>query len=207
MRPTNIELIESFSQGDVNLPPPMGTVGNCASIALIKASIEVFGLNNVFMYEKIADTYRVTFKNNRQVSFTEKELARSNDVSGFVLNTKEPSKLELYTSIQKYAQIALCSMVKRVMEIGEAGEGKGDFEKALRALNDGANTPSLPEKLGVEDYCLGKKWHRDANGKGLFGWLKGHTVYVSQGVRDKYGTVARDVLKYPKRMQIVENKI
>lgn len=207
MKPTNIELIESFAQGEVNLPPPMGTVGNCASIALIKASIEVFGLNNVFKLLKTGDTYQVTFKNSKKVTFTEKELARSNEVAGFELNTTNPSKLELYTSIRDYAQIALCSMVKRVMEIGEAGEGKGDFEKALRALNDGANTPNLPEKLGLEDYCLGKKWFRDASGEGLLGWLSGHTVYISQGVRDKYGKVSSDVLKYPKRMQIVENKI
>jgi len=207
MKPTNIELINSFAQGDVNLPPPMGTVGNCASVALIKASIEVFGLNNVFKHEKSVDSYKVTFKNNRIVIFSETELARSNEVAGFKLNEKEPAKLELYTSIRDYAQIAMCAMVKRVMEIGEAGEGKGDFEKALRALNDGANTPNLPEKLGLEDYCLDKKWFRDANGNGLFGWLSGHTVYISHGVRDKYGEVSSDVLKYPKRMQIVENKI
>ncbi len=207
MKPTNIELIKSFAQGEVNLPPPVGAVGNCASIALIKASIEIFGLDNVFQKEVSVDTYQITFKNNSKVSFTEKELERSNEVAGFVLNTKEPDKLELYTSIRDYSQIALCAMVKRVMEIGEAGEGKGDFEKALRALNDGANTPTLPEKLGLEDYCFGKKWYRDANGKGLFGWLKGHTVFISQGVRDNRGKVASDVLKYPKRMQIVENII
>jgi hypothetical protein len=207
MKPTNIELIESFAQGEVNLPQPMKTVGNCASIALIKASIEIFGLNNVFRHEKTSDTYQVTFKNNRIVTFTEKELVRSNEVAGFKLNTKEPSKLELYTSIRDYAQIALCAMVKRVMEIGEAGQGIGNFEEALRALNDGTNTPNLPEKLGLEDYCLGKKLFRNSKGKGLFGWLSGHTVYISQGVRDNRGAVESDVLKYPIRMQIVENKI
>jgi len=207
MKPTNIELIESFAQGEVNLPPPMGTVGNCASIALIKASIEVFGLNNVFKHEKTGDTYKVTFKNNRIVTFTVNELSRSNDVAGFVLNTKNPAKLELYTSIHDYAQIALCSMVKRVMEISEAGEGKGDFEKALRALNDGANSPSLPEKLGLEEYSYRKGWLGGASGKGMFGWLKAHTVFISQGVRDDYGKVSSDTWRYPSKVQIVENKI
>jgi hypothetical protein len=207
MKPTNIELIESFAQGEVNLPPPMGTVGNCASIALIKASIEVFGLNNVFKHEKTGDTYQVTFKNSKKVTFTEKELARSNEVAGFVLNTKNPSKLELYTSIRDYAQIALCSMVKRVMEIGEAGEGKGDFEKALRALNDGANSPSLPEKLGLEEYSYRKGWLSGASAKGTFGWLKAHTVFISQGVRDDYGKVSSDTWRYPSKVQIVANKI
>lgn len=205
--PTYLELIESFGQGEVRLPPPMGTVGNCASIALIKASIEVFGLNNVFLHEKADDTYQVIFKNKQSVRFTQKELDRSSEVAGFILNTSNPAKLELYTAIRDYAHIALCAMVKRVMEIGEAGEGKGDFENALRALNDGANTPTLPEKLGLENYCLGKKWFRNADDKGLFGWIKGHTVYISQGVRDNYGKVATDVLEFPKRMRIVPNKI
>ncbi len=74
-------------------------------------------------------------------------------------------------------------------------------------MNDGANTPSLPEKLGLEEYCLSKRWFRNADNIGLFGWFRGHTVYISQGVRDKYGNVSSDIRRYPKRMQIVENKI
>ncbi|MFH1119492.1 MAG: hypothetical protein V1775_06680 [Bacteroidota bacterium] len=207
IKPTNIELIESFAQGNVILSPPLGTVGNCASIALIKASIEVFGIGNVFRHEKVGDTYQITFKNNRKVSFTEKELERSNDVAGFVLNTKNPAKLELYTSIRDYAQIALCAMVKRVMEIGEAGEGKGDFENALRALNDGAYSPGLSEKLGLEEHSFRKGWLSSASGKGILGWIKAHTVFISQGVRDDYSKVSSDSWRYPNKVQIVENKI
>lgn len=203
-KPSNIEIIESFAQGEVKLPSVKGSVGNCASIALIKASIEVFGLFNVFQYEKIEQVYTVTFKNNHIVSFNQSELERSIYVADFQLNMKNPSKLELYKAIKDYADIALCAMVKRVMEIGEAGEGKNDFEKALIALNDGANSPNIPEKLGLENHYYGKKWYRDSKGKGLFGWFKGHTVYISQNVRDNYGKVATDTGKFPKRMQIVE---
>lgn len=185
----------------------MGTVGNCASIALIKASIEVFGIGNIFKHEKMGDTYQVTFKNNRKVSFTEKELERSIDVAGFEINTLNPTKLELYTSILDYAQIAMCAMVKRVMEIGEAGDGIGDFENALRALNDGANSPSLPEKLGIEEYSYRKGWLSGASGKGMFGWFKSHTVFISQGVRDDKGKVSSDTWRYPIKVQIVENRI
>jgi len=207
MRPTNLELIESFAQGTVKLPPPVGSVGNCASIALIKAAIEIFGLDNVFQHTKEGSNHTVTFKNWKTVTFTDAELERSNLVAGFELNINDPAKVEHYTRIYQYAQLALCAMVKRVMEIGEAGQGKGDFESALRALNDGANTPSLPEKLGLENYCLKKKWLRNANGKGLFGWFSGHTVYISQGVRDDYGSPSSDVYRFPKRMQIVERAV
>ena len=201
-KPTNIELIQAFSQGLVKLPDTSGSVGNCASIALIKASIEVFGLYNVFEFQRSNEIYSVTFKNNHTVSFTQTELERSIYVADFRLNDNH-LKLELNLAIINYANIALCAMVKRVMEIGEAGEGKDNFEKALIALNDGANTPNIPEKLGLENHYYGKKWYRDAHSKGLFGWLKGHTVYISQGVRDDYGTVSSDVIKFPKRMQIV----
>lgn len=207
MEITNIDLIESFAQGEVNLPLTNGSVGNCASIGLIKASIEVFGLNNVFTLEKNDNNFQVTFKNNISVTFTEMELERSNEVADFKLNETNPEKLILYKSIRDYAQIALCAMVKRVMEIGEAGDGIGDFENALIALNDGANSPSLPEKLGLEDYNLQKGVFSGAKEKGMFGWFKGHTVYISQGVRDNYGKVSTDTWRYPKKIKIVDYKV
>lgn len=204
MEITNIDLIKSFAQGEVNLPLTNGSVGNCASIGLIKASIEVFGLNNVFKHEKIEENYYVTFKNNITVSFTDIELKRSNEVAGFKLNESEPEKLLLYKSIRDYAQIALCAMVKRVIEIGEAGDGIGNFENALIALNDGAHSPSLAKKLGLENYYLSKGVFSGAKGKGMFGWFRGHTVYISQGVRDNYGKVSSDTWRYPKKIQIVD---
>lgn len=39
-----------------------------------------------------------------------------------------------------------------MMEIFEAGEGDGYFEKALRVINRVVNSLSLPEKLRIEDY-------------------------------------------------------
>ncbi|NHN24958.1 hypothetical protein FIA58_004635 [Flavobacterium jejuense] len=203
-KPTNIELIEAFAQGKVKLPGIQGSVGNCASIALIKAAIEIFGLYAVFDLQQNNETYSVTFKNNHTVSFTDAELERSTYVADLIINASDPGKVALNKAIMDYANIALCAMVKRVMEIGEAGAGKNDFEQALIALNDGANTPTLPEKLGLENNYYGKKWYRNASGNGLIGWLKGHTVYISQGKRDDRGSVASDLFKYPKRMQIVD---
>ncbi len=206
MNPTNIDIIRSFAQGEVKLPSPVGTVGNCASIALIKAAIEVFGMDNIFQMVEAGNTYRITFKNGKQVSFTDQELARSIEVAGLVLNVDAAAKIELYTSIYNFANIALCAMAKRVMEIGESGAGIGNFESALRALHDGANSPGLAEKLGLEEYCYRKRLLSGSGGKGMFGWLKAHTVYISQGVRDDYGKEASDTWRYPNKMQLIQTK-
>lgn len=200
---THIDIIKAFGQGYVNLPEARGSLGNCASIALIKAGIEVFGLGNLFEMNKESDNYKITCKNGTIVSFTEAELRRSNYVADFRLNETEPEKLELYKAITSYSQLALCAIVKTVMRIGEAGDGIGDFEKALLAVNDGANTPNLPARLGLENNCLKKKLWRNPAGKGLVGWLKGHTVYISQNARDDRGVVRHDVGRYPFRMQLV----
>lgn len=207
MEVTNIDIIKSFAQGQVNLPNTHGSLGNCASIALIKASIEVFGIDKVFEKEKLGEVYKITFKNNHQIQFTESELERSKLVAGFKLNNKVPAKLELYSSIYNYSNLALCAMVKRVMEIGEAGMGKGDFEKALLALNDGAVTSDLPEKLGLESHCLHLRNFNKSNGKGVIGWRGGHTVYISQRKRDDRGSPKSDLILFPRRMQIVPNPI
>jgi hypothetical protein len=204
---THLDIIQSFSQGEVKLPDARGSLGNCASIALIKAGIEVFGVGNLFALRTNANEYQVTYKNGRPVHFTRAELERSNYVGDFRLNTAMPDKLALYQEITTYAQIALCAIVKTVTEIGESGSGRGDFETALLAVNDGANTPGLPEKLGLEDHCLPRKWFRNADGPGLVGWLNGHTVYISHSVRDDYGSVSSDLMRFPKRMQLVPDRI
>ena len=205
MTPTHLDILQSFKQDKVNLPDPVGEVGNCASVALIKASIEVLGLGNIFKQTKAGDTYQVTFLSGKQVSFTEKELARSTQVAGLkALKANDPGKQIMYDEIFSCANLCMCAMTKSVMEIGEAGDGIGDFEVALRALNDGANTPNLPYKLGLDDHFLGRKMWRNTSGAGLIGWLKGHTVYISHDVWDDYGTPATNVIRYPFRMQITK---
>lgn len=199
---TNIDLIKSFKQTKVNLPS-VSSLGNCASIAMIKASIEVFGLNNIFDYEKVGNVYKVVLKDGTKLSFTESELSRSNEVIGFELNIHDTNKLQLFQSIYAYACLCMCVMTKRVMEIGEAGDGIGDFEAALMALNDGANTPSLPEKLGLQNYFTSPGFHNKSN-IGMMGWLNGHTVYMSNKYYDNYGTPQKIKAfnKYFRRMRI-----
>ena len=97
-------------------------------------------------------------------------------------------------------------MAKHVQKIGEAGHGKGDFEKALLALNDGANTKQLPKVLGLQDYFTEPKLFMSKNHKAMMGWLRGHTVYMSEGFYDHYGEVKKiRKWKYPKRMRLINN--
>ncbi len=50
------KIFESFKQGERT---------NCSSIAFIKASLNVYGLDNLFESEKLNnDSYRITLKNN-----------------------------------------------------------------------------------------------------------------------------------------------
>ena len=201
----HIEIIKAFKQGIVNLEQG-SSLGNCASIALIKSSLEIFGLNNLYSYRFEEGIHFISLKDNSEVIFTDEELARSNDVIGFVLNTSEPDKLELYTEIYNQARLTMCVMAKRVEQIGEAGQGHGDFEKALLALNDGANTEYLPKVLGLQNYFSKPKWFMSKKYKAMMGWLSGHTVYISQGYYDYYGKVKKiRKWKYPKRMRLINN--
>lgn len=204
---SNIDLIRAFSQGVVNLPEIKNSVGNCASIAIIKASIEVFGLNKVIEYHIIEEVYYITLKNGIQLEFTKEQLERSNIVANFQLNSVDPGKFVLYQAIFEYAQILMCTMTIMVSKIGESGEGIGDFELALIAINDGADSTSIPKLLGLDDYYIGKtkmkRFFMSPNNKGMFAWLLNHTVYMSEELYDYHGKVKFIPNKYPNRIRIV----
>lgn len=199
---SHTDIIKSFRQGTVDL----ASGGNCASIGLIKAAIEVFGVNQVFQLTQETGTYQVTFKNNTSVSFTERELQRTVEAAGFIAQQAEdPMKQPLYDSIFAYAKLCFCAMVKHTMLIGEAGDGKGNFEEALTALNDGAYSPNIHRLLGLEEHARGPKTLMSATGGGMIGWLKAHTVYISHGQFDYYGSPHKLGLRYPRRMQLLNS--
>jgi hypothetical protein len=207
---SNIDLIRSFSQGEVKLPNSISSVGNCASIALIKASIEVFGLNKVIDYFVKDDVYFVTLKNAVQLEFTKSQLERCNTVANFQLNSVDPGKFVLYKSIFEYAQILMCTMTVMVSKIGECGDGIGDFESALIAINDGANCTTIPKLLGLENYYIGKtkmqRFFMSPNNIGMYAWLTNHTVYMSEELYDYHGKVKYIPNRYPNRIRIVDAK-
>lgn len=207
MEINTIDIIRSFYQGNVQLSENNTNVGNCASIALIKASIEVFEINNVVNYSFENNIYNVTLKNNITLSFSKDQLERSNYVANFKLNSVDIGKLNLYKQILEYAQILMCSMVVMVTKIGESGKGIGDFEEALKALNDGANSPNIPRLLGLENHYKGKtKWQRFLMKpqKGMIAWLSGHTVFMSNKSYDYYGNQRSNIQKYPNRLVLIK---
>ncbi|MDI5950385.1 hypothetical protein QLS91_11550 [Flavobacterium sp. LB2P84] len=85
---------------------------NCVSIALIKAAIETFGLNNVFKVFRNGENYEVELRNNDTIIFTEQNLENSIRIGSFQPSKDEtPSKKELYEEIKEYAQLCFAVMV------------------------------------------------------------------------------------------------
>jgi hypothetical protein len=195
---TNYDIIQSFRQGTVE------EGGNCASIALIKAAISVFGIDNVFEYQKDNNVYTILLKDGNQVTFTQEQLDYTTLRAGFHLrqgNNTQDAKL--YEQIYNYANLCFCTMVKRVTEIGESGDGIGDFENAIIALNDGATTPFLYKTLGLVNVQVPSIWLKTKGKKGIIAWKKSHTVYVEDGLYDHYGEAKKLGALFPNRMQIL----
>jgi hypothetical protein len=152
MQVLSTNLIRAFYQGEINIPFEKNKVGNCAAIALIKASIEAFGLNNVIDYHCSNGVYYVTLKNGVAVNFTQFDLNRSNYVANFQFKPIDPATFDLYNSIYQYAQLLMCTMAVMVAKEGINFKGIGEFENALEVLNDGPNPKYLPSLLGLEEF-------------------------------------------------------
>lgn len=70
------QIFESFKQGERT---------NCSSIAFIKASLNVYGLDNLFVSEKINDNlYKITLKNNASFNLKQDEIERARFSADFV---------------------------------------------------------------------------------------------------------------------------
>ncbi len=196
---TNIDIIQAFRQGAVT------EGGNCASIALIKAAIDVYGIGNVFQAEKSDGTYHIQFRDGSELSITEDQLSYTTVRADFHLRQgQNEAQTTLYKEIYDYSNLCFCAMVKRVTEIGESGDdGIGDFEDAIVALNDGATTDVLYKILGLQNISGPTIWMSTAGKKGMIAWRKGHTVFVSDGYYDHYGEARKIRAFFPNRMQLL----
>jgi hypothetical protein len=197
MRILNQDIIKAFwQQGD----------NNCASIALIKASIETFGLNNVFSIENIENSYLVKLRNGDTVTFTEQNLLHTIQIGNFQPSQdNSPSKQSIYEEIRKYAQLCYAVMVAQY----NAKNNLNDFDTALLQLSNGANARFISQYLGLENYCSyvfkGNSQYQNLIAWQHLPWLK-HVVYKSQNKYDYYGSILNNVGRFPTRIQFFNSE-
>lgn len=133
------KIFESFKQGERT---------NCSSIAFIKASLNVYGLDNLFVSEKVNDDlYKITLKNNASFNLNSSEISKAKESAGFVY-IKDNCDSEKITD---YAELTYAVMAKYKQIIDK----ESTFDKALEDLEDGTvYTPTIYKYLG---FTLGKQ--------------------------------------------------
>ncbi|WP_347052186.1 hypothetical protein [Flavobacterium olei] len=186
------KIFESFKQGERT---------NCSSIAFIKASLNIYGLDNLFISEKTADdSYKITLKNNATFNLNSRELNRAKVSADFVF-IKDNCDSE---KIIDYAVLTYAVMAKYKQII----DNEATFEEALEDLEDGAvYTPTIYKYLGFK---LGKqiqKLKRETGSEfcGVVAWSKAHAVFVCEDFMDYYGNKKSIYIKYPGRFRIIKS--
>lgn len=162
------DIIESFKQG--------GT-GNCVAIAVIKASIQIFGLHKVVHFVGNDNGYLFSMRDGFNNEITYSELRQAIDGSKFILL----NDVEIFN----YANLCFAAMAKRAMV--ENNENADTYRKSIDSLNNG------------EFYFLGADWlglrhHKRALGLryiwsnlGVVGASPKHCFFCSEGLVDDYG--------------------
>jgi hypothetical protein len=185
------QIFESFKQGERT---------NCSSIAFIKASLNVYGLDNLFVTEKLNDNLqKITLKNDASFELNNQEINKAKISAGFIY-IKDNCESEKITD---YAVLTYAVMAKYKQIIDK----EATFDKALEDLEDGAvYTPTIYKYLGFK---LGKqiqKLKRQSGSEfcGVVAWSKAHAVFVCEEFMDYYGNKKSIWIKYPGRFRIIK---
>jgi len=186
------KIFESFKQGERT---------NCSSIAFIKASLNVYGLDNLFESEKLHnDSYKITLKNDATFNLDSSEVNKARKSAGFVY-IKDNCDSE---KIRDYAILTYAVMAKYMQIIDK----EPTFDKALEELEEGTvYTPTIYKYLG---FRLGKqiqKLKRQSGSEycGVVAWSKAHAVFVCEDFMDYYGNKKSIWIKYPGRFRIIKS--
>ncbi|KAF2326559.1 hypothetical protein [Flavobacterium ginsenosidimutans] len=186
------KIFESFKQGERT---------NCSSIAFIKASLNVYGLDNLFESEKLNnDSYKIKLKNDATFNLDSTEIVKARKSAGFVY-IKDNCDSE---RIRDYAVLTYAVMAKYMQIIDK----EPTFEKALEELEEGTvYTPTIYKYLGFK---LGKqiqKLKRQSGSEycGVVAWSKAHAVFVCEDFMDYYGNKKSIWIKYPGRFRIIKS--
>lgn len=185
------KIFESFKQGERT---------NCSSIAFIKAALNVYGLDNLFVTEKVNDSLRkITLKNNASFNLKNDELKKARVSAGFVY-IKENCESERIT---EYAILTYAVMAKYKQVIDK----EETFDKALEDLEDGeVYTPTIYKYLGFEIGKQIQKLKRESGSEfcGVVAWSTAHAVFVCEEFMDYYGNKKSIFIKYPGRFRIIK---
>ena len=164
------DLIKSFKQG--------GT-GNCVSIAIIKASIQIFGMNKIFNHYWEGDICKITMRDGFELSFTRDELAAATLGSKFILLENQ--------KVLDYANLCFAAMAKRA-QIEENDDIENlTFEQAIETLNDGEWYTHGADWLGLRFNILNIKRKYIWQYKGVVGASSKHCFFASEGIEDNHG--------------------
>jgi hypothetical protein len=186
------QIFESFKQGERT---------NCSSIAFIKASLNVYGLDNLFVTEKVNDVlYKITLKNKASFNLKQEEIEKARFSADFVY-IKDNCESE---QITEYAILTYAVMAKYRQII----EKEQTFDKALEDLEDGGvYTPTIYKYLGFEKGKQIQKLKRLSGSEycGVVAWSTAHAVFVCEDFMDYYGNKKSVWLEYPGRFRIIKS--
>lgn len=166
-------IIQSFRQGGE---------GNCVSIAIIKAGIEVFGVGGLFRVTERQGAVTVITKDGKEMELSQIELEQARDGSHFICLEDE--------NIFNYANFAFAVMAKYAQQDGNDSFGPNEmtFEQAIGTLNNGENYLEGPRWLGLKSHVknIGRKYRWQY--PGCVGASAKHCFFMSYGYEDQYGT-------------------
>lgn len=186
------KIFESFKQGERT---------NCSSIAFIKAALNIYGLDNLFITEKVNDSLqKITLKNNASFNLKNEELKKARFSAGFVY-IKDNYESERIT---EYAILTYAVMAKYKQVIDK----EATFDKALEDLEDGeVYTPTIYKYLGFEKGKQIQKLKRQSGNEfcGVVAWSTAHAVFVCEEFMDYYGNKKSIWIKYPGRFRIIKS--
>jgi hypothetical protein len=145
-----------------------GQTGNCASVALIKAAIDRYGLGRVFDTIRTSTTVNIKLRNGQFLTLTDAERKQAASAAQFVRNDQSKPKpvgsdlpIAEATPIIQYANLCYAVMAKFIATQGEYGCLNRDntisartrvvgFAAALATLANGVCCDNVYKHLGLE---------------------------------------------------------
>ena len=175
----NMRILNAFKQGVID-----GS-GNCASIALIKAAIDRYGVGNVFssLRDASGERYFVILHSGKELMLTYEEIERAARKAKFT-ESSDPT----VRAIKLYADTCFAVMAKhlQVNQSLQADASKyDDFDKAIEDLNDGFFTPAIAEVLGLRITPIKSTVRVIRRKSAAVVYNVYHAAYASYGIYDE----------------------